>query len=249
MSQENEKKLFRLKELKEFKVAKDEPDIRGWDVTGQDGALVGHVDELIIDPDLMKVRYLQVKLDKALAVSKGDRYILVPIGRARLVRHEKKVSIQNLDHNNIRFYPIYRGEPITREYEYGLREALQEDTMENRQVYENQNRFGEEYETLRDRYGHEQESEDPVVKMRAERDIAKAERDILKAENEVLKMQLRNIRKVLSEDFYNHEHFNDSQFYANENTAEASSRQPNEVEENREGEGFRNRENWKEENR
>ncbi len=249
MAQEIEKKLFRLKELKEFKVAKDEPDIRGWGVTGQDGALVGTVDELIIDPDLLKVRYLQVKLDKSLAISKGDRFILVPIGRARLVLHEKKVSIQNLDRNNIRFYPIYRGEPITREYEYGLREALQEDALENRQVYENQNRFGDEYETVRDRFGHEQESDDPVVKMRAERDIAKAERDILKAENEVLKMQLKNIRKVLREDFYSHEHFDDQAFYTQENAGETPVRQPKEVEENREGERFRNRENWKEENR
>lgn len=215
MAENTETKLFHLKDLKEYKVAKDEPDIRGWEVLGEDERTLGAIHELIIDPELMKVRYLQVKLDKELSVSKGDRYILVPIGRAHLRRDEHKVIVRNLDRSNIRFYPVYRGEAITRDYEYGLREALREDVDQNknRQVYEDHNKYGEEYENVRDRYADETNSEDPVVRMRAERDIARAERDILKAENEVLKMNLRNIRKALDDDFYNHEHFNDQHFY------------------------------------
>lgn len=218
MSENTATKLFRLKDLKEYKVAKDEPDIRGWEVVGEDQSVLGVVYDLIIDPELMKVRYLQAKLDKDLSVSKGDRFILVPIGRAHLRRDEHKVTVRSLDRSNIRFYPVYRGEAITRDYEYGLREALREDVDQNqhRQVYEDHNKYGEEYENVRGRYENETNSDDPVVRMRAERDIAKAECDILKAENEVLKMNLRNIRKALNDDFYNHEHFNDQHFYGDQ---------------------------------
>lgn len=214
MANETETKLYRLSDVKDYKVAKNEPDIRGWEVKGQDGNILGHVHDLIIDPDMMKVRYLQLKLDKEIYVSKGDRYILLPVGRAKLHREEHRITVQNLDRSNIRFYPIYRGEAITREYEYGLREALKEkENNADRTVYEEHNRFGEEYENIKDQYAGETESDDPVVRMRAERDIARAEKDIVKAENEVLKMQLRNIRKVLHDDFYNHEHFNEGEFY------------------------------------
>lgn len=218
MAENEATKLFRLKDLKEYKVAKDEPDIRGWEVTGEDQSVLGVVHELIIDPELMKVRYLQVKLDKDLSVSKGDRYVLIPIGRAHLRRDERTVAVRSLNRSNVRFYPVYRGEAITRDYEYGLREALREDVDQNqhRQLYEDHNKYGEEYESIRGRYEDETNSEDPVVKMRAERDIARAERDILKAENEVLKMNLRNIRKAVDDDFYDHEHFNDQHFYGDQ---------------------------------
>src|SRR4051812_9762998 len=51
--------LQRLSETRDFAVAQDDPDIRGWDVVS-DTRQVGEVADLIVDPDAMKVRYVEV---------------------------------------------------------------------------------------------------------------------------------------------------------------------------------------------
>jgi hypothetical protein len=58
-----------LKELKDYKVAKEDPDVRGWNVIGRDGRMVGEVHDLLVDTGEMRVRYLDVELDPALLAS------------------------------------------------------------------------------------------------------------------------------------------------------------------------------------
>jgi hypothetical protein len=55
-----------LKELKDYKVAKEDPDVRGWKVLGRDGRTVGEVHDLLVDTGAMRVRYLDVELDRDL---------------------------------------------------------------------------------------------------------------------------------------------------------------------------------------
>jgi photosynthetic reaction center H subunit len=55
-----------LKELKDYKVASDDPDVRGWKVIGRDGGAVGEVHDLLVDTGAMRVRYLDVELDHEL---------------------------------------------------------------------------------------------------------------------------------------------------------------------------------------
>jgi PRC-barrel domain protein len=55
-----------LKDLKDYKVAKDDPDVRGWTVTGRDGRKIGEVNDLLVDTVAMRVRYLDVELDRDL---------------------------------------------------------------------------------------------------------------------------------------------------------------------------------------
>jgi orotate phosphoribosyltransferase-like protein len=53
--------LKRLKEIEdEFEVADKHLDVRGWEVLGTNGEKIGKVDELIVDIEAMKVRYLDV---------------------------------------------------------------------------------------------------------------------------------------------------------------------------------------------
>lgn len=52
-----------LKELKDYKVAKEDPDVRGWNVIGRDGRTIGEVNDLLVDTAAMRVRYLDVELD------------------------------------------------------------------------------------------------------------------------------------------------------------------------------------------
>jgi len=58
-----------LKELKDYKVAKEDPDVRGWMVLGRDGRTVGKVHDLLVDTGAMRVRYLDVDLDNDLLAS------------------------------------------------------------------------------------------------------------------------------------------------------------------------------------
>lgn len=58
-----------LKELKDYKVAKEDPDVRGWMVLGRDGRTVGKVHDLLVDTGAMRVRYLDVDLDHDLLAS------------------------------------------------------------------------------------------------------------------------------------------------------------------------------------
>lgn len=50
-----------------YKVADGDPDVRGWEVIGSDGRRIGEVDDLLVDTAAMKVRYLEVRLDRHLA--------------------------------------------------------------------------------------------------------------------------------------------------------------------------------------
>ena len=71
-------------------VADGEPDVRGWTVVTLDGRDVGEVDDLIVDTDAMKVRYLQLDVDDA---SDSDD-VYVPIADAEIDRAQKRVVLR-----------------------------------------------------------------------------------------------------------------------------------------------------------
>src|SRR5215210_412475 len=52
-----------LRSLHNFRIAEGDPDVRGWDVLGADGRKIGEVDELLVDTQGLRVRYLDVTLD------------------------------------------------------------------------------------------------------------------------------------------------------------------------------------------
>jgi sporulation protein YlmC with PRC-barrel domain len=115
-------RLVRLEELKHFKVADGDHDIRGWEVKTADGKKIGKVEELIVDPAEQRVRYMEVKADrKALGVD-DDRHLLVPIGTARLEEKGNNVLIERLPALGLAGAPAYKRGPITRDYETSLRE-------------------------------------------------------------------------------------------------------------------------------
>lgn len=76
--------LVHTKDLDDFKLPKDEPDPRGWDVRGSDGSKVGKVEDLIFDTGENRVRYFEVALDKDFAKEAGRDHTLIPIEQARL---------------------------------------------------------------------------------------------------------------------------------------------------------------------
>lgn len=121
---EGQDRLIPLHDLKDFKVAKEDPDARGWKVIGADGERFGKVKDLIVDPQQMKARYLDVEVDRRLFNEEYDRHLLVPIGAATLDKEDDKVFVPFIDRNSIASYPVYLGGTITEDYEYAVREAI-----------------------------------------------------------------------------------------------------------------------------
>jgi hypothetical protein len=118
---DDDRRLVRLEELKGFRVADDDHDIRGWKVKTPDGT-VGKVEELIVDPVERRVRYMEVKADrKALGID-DDRHVLIPVGLARLEDDGNDVLIDRLPPQGLAGAPAYTRGPITREYETSLRQ-------------------------------------------------------------------------------------------------------------------------------
>ena len=76
--------LAPLGQLDNCRIADGEPDIRGWNVHTLDGCTAGKVDDLIVDTDARKVRYMDVKLDRKELGLSEDRHVLVPLDDARL---------------------------------------------------------------------------------------------------------------------------------------------------------------------
>ncbi len=48
----------------DMEVAEGEPDVRGWTVVTTDQHRIGEVEDLLVDPVAMKVRYLTIELDR-----------------------------------------------------------------------------------------------------------------------------------------------------------------------------------------
>ncbi|SET94230.1 PRC-barrel domain-containing protein [Hymenobacter actinosclerus] len=116
--------LRRLRDLTEFEVADDNPDVRGWAVRGADGRQFGQVFELIVDVDALKVRYLDLQLDDSLGLDARDNHILLPIGVAALDEEADNVFVPSLTYESVVRYPPYNEIQITREYEQAMLHAL-----------------------------------------------------------------------------------------------------------------------------
>jgi sporulation protein YlmC with PRC-barrel domain len=116
-------RIVPLDEAADFRVAEGEPDIRGWDVLAADGRCVGRVENLLVDPSAMKVRYLDVEIDDDLLDTDRDRHVLIPIGYARLDRDENRIMVDQLNSSDVGVLPEYRSEPITRDYETTVRSS------------------------------------------------------------------------------------------------------------------------------
>jgi len=129
--------LRRLRDLTDFEVADDNPDVRGWTVRGGDGQALGTVYELIVDPEAMKVRYLDVELDNRFHINEHENHILLPIGVAALDADDDNVFVPALTGESVLSYPPYIEIQITREYEEAMLRALgQEPATANPRFYE-----------------------------------------------------------------------------------------------------------------
>ncbi len=101
-------KQRRLKEMDRsgFGVVKGESDIRGWDVRTGSGRKIGEVEELIVDAQEKKVRYMVVDMsDNELELKKHK--VLIPIGLAELDKDDDDVVLSSVTIDQLRHLPTY----------------------------------------------------------------------------------------------------------------------------------------------
>jgi len=115
----------RLQELdrSDFEIIKGEPDIRGWDVKNAAGEKIGEVEELIIDAQQKKVRYMVVDVDDG-KLKFNHRKVLLPIGMAELDRKEDDVILPNVQSEQLGSLPDYEKERLTPDLERKICYAL-----------------------------------------------------------------------------------------------------------------------------
>ena len=109
--------LYPLSDLREYEVAENDPDVRGWEVIGEDGQKIGEVDELIVDPDLLKVRYLDIVAEDELSVDEKEHHLLIPIDSAIINEDDDNVLLRKVTRESIKGLPAFRRENLTPEYE------------------------------------------------------------------------------------------------------------------------------------
>lgn len=100
-------------------------DPRGWKVVTGEGATVGKVSELLVDPADMKARFLDVAVDeKELDLERIDRHVLLPSEQVQLNRSSKKVVVAGLLAPDLARYPQYGGLPLTHGDVRGIHDYL-----------------------------------------------------------------------------------------------------------------------------
>jgi len=77
-------------------VAEDEPDVRGWTLVSLDNRELGEVEDLIVDTNAMKVRYLEIDPDEESQTSDNEA-VYVPIERVDLDRDGKRIVLRGAD--------------------------------------------------------------------------------------------------------------------------------------------------------
>ncbi|WP_339885645.1 PRC-barrel domain-containing protein [Polaribacter vadi] len=131
------KTLFYLEELGDYKVADDQKDVRGWKVKDIDNRVIGEVNSLLVNKNTERVVYLDVELDETIlnvnhepfsAKAKdgihefvnedGENHVIIPIGLANLDLDNKVVSTTSINSDTFSKTKRFKKDsPIYRDYE------------------------------------------------------------------------------------------------------------------------------------
>lgn len=154
----------RLQEMdrSDFEIVDGEPDIRGWDVKNTSGQKIGEVEDLIIDAQKKKVRYIVLDTDDN-ELDLDDRKVLVPIGLAELHEKDDDVIIP-VEVQQLSSLPEYDSDRLDETVEQKICSVLgrQNQNLGRDKYTESSNRTG----STDDFYGHQYFNDDNLYKNR-----------------------------------------------------------------------------------
>jgi sporulation protein YlmC with PRC-barrel domain len=117
-------RIVPMRDARDFKISKGDTDPRGWNVFGADGERVGKVDEMLVDPAALKIRYLAVDLADDLFLLKEDRHVLIPLEQVELKERGNDVWIRGASAREVARLPAYRGGSVEPVMEDAVREVF-----------------------------------------------------------------------------------------------------------------------------
>lgn len=136
MSDKN-KNLYFLDDLSKYKVASDDPDVRGWEVMDSEGQRIGKVDRLLVNKETKRVAYLDVEADPTVIEAghqvydqsagegaheilnkEGENHFIIPIGMVSLDEENNKVRSNEITHETFsKTKRLRKGSDVSRDYE------------------------------------------------------------------------------------------------------------------------------------
>lgn len=146
------KHLFYMSELSDYKIASKDPDVRGWDVKDRDNRVIGKVDDLLVNKDAERVVYLDVEVDSTIIEAnhdpyvnpsnsdvhefinkEGENHIIIPVGLVSLNENNNFVYTDSIDHRTFAETKRYgKGSNIDRDYEVVVLESYNRDEGKTR---------------------------------------------------------------------------------------------------------------------
>ncbi|KAF2514847.1 PRC-barrel domain-containing protein [Flavobacterium foetidum] len=117
-----DRKLYRLDELTDYKVASNYSDVRGWKIVDADNRTIGKIDNLWVNKDMQRVVYLDVNVDKTIiddsrhevhdAIANesgkefmyrdGESHLIIPIGSVSINKDTKIVMANSIGYDTFR---------------------------------------------------------------------------------------------------------------------------------------------------
>ena len=91
-----------------YEIVADEPDIRKWRVINAEGKTLGVVDDLIIDKEQRKVRYIVLDL-QGKPLNLVSRKVLIPIGISQFDDMEDVVVLPTITLEHLATLPSFTG--------------------------------------------------------------------------------------------------------------------------------------------
>ena len=141
-SKNENKHLYYLDELSDYKVASKDPDVRGWPVKDADNRVIGKVDNLLINKNSERVVYLDVEVDKTIIDANhdpysssssevhefinrdGENHLIVPIGLVSLNEDQNFVYTDRVNHQTFAETKRFeKGSNVNRDYEVVVLES------------------------------------------------------------------------------------------------------------------------------
>ena len=103
-----DRRLRRLSQLDDHKVANGDPDVRMWNVNDANGEHVGVVHDLLVNMETLDVQFLDIALDRRVTLDRQVQYpphVLVPLALARLTADADVVTLHDLTWDTIATLP------------------------------------------------------------------------------------------------------------------------------------------------